>query len=263
MSSDDIPVYHLRPSLIDLIKRGESAPVIHYLEEHPDEIHQPDEHGFYPLHHAIQEKNEELIVILLEYGASTEVKSPELVSTAMLAALHGVLHLVQTVGFDSDGERNYRDEGGNSLFHYLAFNGSQEQWKLIKSEAEDILATNNSGKSALRIMVEEGHTQLFNEVSSLKSIGNKVKSDTDQLINASVRSGKAPMLQLLLDFWTCSENDWNSLVEQCCVLEKESCLKAALDFGNEQGFKIDSNRLNKVPSGLISPEIKTLLSSYL
>jgi|GEM_PF-4068591 len=262
MSSDDVPVFHLKPSLIDLVKRGEAAPVIHYLEKNPEEINQSDDHGFFPIHHAIQEKQAELIVILLEYGASLGQMAPQNVSPFMLAALHGMsAHL--DLSFIDESRLFQVDDGGNSLCHYLAFNGDTEQWKLFDIPVKEIIRQNNSGKSPLQLMIEEENSALFSVTLNEALVQKELNVSVNKFLNVCIRSGSSNVLSALLSFGGQSDERWNELIEQCCVLEKPTCLSLLLDHGKEQKMQIDSNRLKAVPSGLITPEIDTILNSYL
>ena len=118
---------------------------LHYVLRHvPTLVNQPDRHGTYPLHVALQR--------LLGHN----VTSIWLKDSPLEPVVQDLL--------DAGAEPAVRDSRGNTALHYLADNGLAEQWlsegartlcRYFCEHRVDVNVRNNNGRSALEILMDD------------------------------------------------------------------------------------------------------------
>lgn len=145
--------------LIDAVLENDLEKAQALLKEGTD-IHQKDEQGWAPIHHAASQGNMEMITLLLQYNADINAKtlcdanSPDYEYrndhyTPLLAATrYGQLEAIQYL-IEHGAHVNDKEDLGNTALHFAASSGNIQTVAYLLKHGADVKAANNHGDTPL------------------------------------------------------------------------------------------------------------------
>ena len=121
------------------------------------EILERDDNGQTPLHRAAACGNNELVNLLLDYGAKRELRDYKKRIPLHLAASSRDLETVIAL---LGPEKDVRDKDGQTPMHIAAGKGSSDIVKLLIDERADKEAQDSSGQTPLHVAAKSGETEV-------------------------------------------------------------------------------------------------------
>jgi ankyrin repeat protein len=171
-------------------------------------INEKGQEGLSALHYAAWNNYPEVVIFLLENGASPNLESYKYLIPLHLACIDNHIEVVKIL-ISKTNDVNHRDIFNSTSLHLSAKNGNYELIELLLSHGANINLKDTLKRNALHIAVESKNMEV-----SIVLIQNKIdinsKDSTEMTpLHICARNGNLELVKLLLDYGAIiDDRDW-------------------------------------------------------
>ncbi|HUV37302.1 MAG TPA: ankyrin repeat domain-containing protein [Patescibacteria group bacterium] len=165
-----------------------------------------DEEGHTPLHSAAMSGRMNIVLFLLENGASADARNTANQSPLLYAAYTGHADIVDTL-IAHGAQIEYRDTRGYAPIHFAAREGRRAVVELLVSKGAAFDERGYQGKTPLHFAATRGHTGIVEFLVARGAEPATVDDDGMTPMASALAGGYGATAEALLDFGTGIEGD--------------------------------------------------------
>jgi len=158
-----------------------------------------DESGWAPLHWAARNGHEDIVKLLIDKGATIDIRTPISDSTPLHWAIYFRHEAIVSLLIDTGADINAQDKGGRTPLHDAAYKGHEAIAALLIDKGATVDAKDESERTPLHDAAMKGHEAIV-----------QLLIDSNANINAKDKRGLTPLHWAADQFHPCATHRFHS-----------------------------------------------------